>query len=119
MQALAKWLGQGGLSPQAVKDLLTRLVETRYAFSDPFTFLNSMLCHAVKHQQFFVAHGPAKFLHEALSPPVLSPYEPFFFTPMQFYGLCALVSALILTLFVLFARRFLLPRLRRRFSSFK
>jgi hypothetical protein len=121
LNPLIRLLVSDGIPDEAAYQIALRLVHLRHLYGDnPFGFYAELL-HAIYNS--VERDNPAGevlgiLLGVVYSPVIPSPFEPFYFTLAQLYFFVACIG-LVLLFFVLFARRVLIPRLRRRFSSFK
>jgi hypothetical protein len=114
-------LGQDGIPDEAADQIALRLVHLRHLYGDNLFGFYAELLHAI-YNSFGRNNSAGEVLGVLLgvvySPVNPSPYEPFYFTLAQLYFFVACIG-LVLLFFALFLRRVLIPRLRRRFSSFK
>jgi hypothetical protein len=114
-------LVEEGIPAEVAYHIAARLVCVRYLYGDNrFGFYTEML-NIIYLSGSGRNFPPEEFLGALLGivhSPVPSPYEPFYFTLAQLYFFVACIG-LVLLFFALFLRRVLIPRLRRRFSSFK
>jgi hypothetical protein len=111
-----------GIAVDASRHIALRLVHLRYLYGhDRFGFYTELLHQIYNNSRHMGEPGEVLgvLLGVVHSPVLKSPYEPFYFTPAQVQFFCVVCIGLVLLFFAFFFRRVLLPRLRRRFSSFK